>query len=79
MNQSIVKKLKLQKEKEARAKLQFSKAKSEAKKLHDEVMISLGEEVLKQLGTKDIEFAFDEIVKQLHPAGGYKEDGKEEL
>ncbi len=71
MNQSIVKKLKVQKEKEAKAQLQLTKAKSEAKKLHDEVMISLGEEVLKQLGTKDIESAFDEIGKQLHRVGSH--------
>lgn len=65
MKSAVAKKLEQQKAKEARAKAQLSKAKAESKKLHDEIMISLGEEVLKQLHTNDVELAFTEIKKQL--------------
>lgn len=67
MNQSITKKLAQQKAKEERAKLQLSRAKAESKKIRDEIMISLGEEVLKQLHTDDVELAFNEVEKKLSP------------
>lgn len=67
MNQSITKKLAQQKAKEERAKLQLSRAKAESKKIRDEIMIFLGEDVLKQLHTDDVELAFNEVEKKLSP------------
>ncbi|GAP00812.1 translation initiation factor IF-2 [Fructobacillus fructosus] len=63
MNQSITKKLAQQKAKEERAKLQLSRAKAESKKIRDEIMIFLGEDVLKQLHTDDVELAFNEVAR----------------
>jgi hypothetical protein len=60
-NQATLKKLRNQEEKEAKAKEQLQQAKADSKKLKQELLVGLAEELMKKLNTTDVQVAYDAI------------------
>ncbi|KMK53662.1 hypothetical protein FEFB_05970 [Fructobacillus sp. EFB-N1] len=73
-NQTTLKKLRNQEEKEAKAKEQLQQAKADSKKLKQELLVGLAEELMEKLNTTDVQVAHDAI-QNLSPqsASGDKE------
>ncbi|MCK8627032.1 hypothetical protein [Fructobacillus cardui] len=60
-NQTTLKKLRNQEEKEAKAKEQLQQAKADSKKLKQELLVGLAEELMEKLNTTDVQVAYDAI------------------